>query len=115
MTEYHSFSEEKVQEAISSAHSLCADEPIEETTLDDDGRLQTLVECLPLSISRCRVCFKHPFLPNDIRIPIPGCFDGKGAEVCLYVSTFYGQKKGFEIVVYVDGKIIARKKFRDLP
>ena len=111
--EYHSFSEEKVQEAISSARSHYAGESEREEISNDNGRLQTFAECLTLQICDNKLCLDLPFELGKICIPTPILCDGKPVEVCVYVCTFWGIPTGVVIVISCDGIVIARKVVGD--
>ena len=113
MTEYvyHSFPEEEVQEAISSARSHYAGESERAGVSNENGRLQTFAACITATIRGGRLCLKLPFGLGKVCIPIPFRYNGKVAEVCLHVCTVWGIPTDVELVITVGGRVIVRKPF----
>jgi hypothetical protein len=112
--EYHSFSDEAVNNALEPARSLHADVNLREVaeipTLASPTSL--LAECISVTINNNRVCLNLPLGLPRICLPIPIHIpDGSVAQACLRICTFFGIPTGACVSIVVAGQTVASQCF----
>ena len=114
MSEYETFSETEINNAIATAqlYSENLQSFSDESKIDiDDGHLQVLAQCIELTIKNRRVCLKLPLGIGKICIPVPISYDGKLAKACLRICTTWGIPTGVKVSVSAGGVVIVQKTF----
>jgi hypothetical protein len=114
MTEYHSFPEEGVQEALSAAaqykETYQSFSGTVNTIPQEDGEMSLLAGCITLTIGNGKVCLNLPLGLGKVCIPVPISYNGKVASACLKICTKWGIPTGVKITISVGGVIIVSKK-----
>jgi len=117
MSEYHSFSEEAIQNAVATAQQHYSETHVnfaESKTLSlsqDNGQLSLLAHCITLTIKNGKVCLKLPFGIGKVCLPVPISYNGKLAEACISICTIWGIPSGVKVTVTVGGMAVVTKPF----
>ncbi len=114
MSNFHSFSDKAVQEAVDSANqhytALNAANAAKDLATEN-GHLLTLAECISVTVSDGKVCLNLPLGFGKVCIPIPISFDAKVAQACLHICTTWGIPTGIKVTISIGGTVIVTKSF----
>ncbi|WP_395374520.1 hypothetical protein [Marinicella sp. W31] len=114
MSDYPSFSDEAVQNAITAARSHYDDNTLRAQSTGvgaDDGHLALLSECVSVSLENGKACLTLPLGIGKVCIPVPIQYDGKVAQACLHICTTFGFPTGVRVTISVAGIQIVSKTF----
>jgi hypothetical protein len=120
---YHEFDDQKVSEAIATAHAahmeLTGAPPTETAEAaaavnlsGADGALEVAAQCITVTVANKKVCVKLPLGIGQICLPVPGFVpNGQAAQACISICTTWGIPTGVRLTVSVGGNVILRKTF----
>ena len=114
MSDYPSFSDEAVQNAIAAARDHYDGNTLKNQSTSvaaDDGHLALLSECVSVTLKNGKACLNLPLGIGNVCIPVPIKYNGEVAQACLHICTTFGVPTGVRVTISVAGIQIVSKTF----
>lgn len=116
MATYHSFDEQKINEALQSVQDHHAEMKLDSVNATTDisaiSHAQIAGGCISVTVENGKICLNLPLGIGKVCLPIPSSIpNGTAAQACLHICTTGPFPTGVKVTVTVAGITVVSKSF----